>query len=165
MTHPLNRTHDWLDPAQLVEAARPLSGMEYLQAWADGELIPPMAATLGFRLHEFGEGHVDIRCTPEGYHYNPYGTVHGGLAATLLDSASGCAVQSRLPAGTGYATLDLNVSYLRPITTATGELRCIGRVTSLGRTVAFAHAEVLDPADRTLATASATCLIVGATST
>ncbi len=89
----LDRSYEWLEPGQLFESAGPLSGQEYLAAWEKGELTPPMAATLGFELSEFGDGEVEIVCSPEGFHYNPYGTAHGGLAATLLDSATGCAVQ------------------------------------------------------------------------
>jgi uncharacterized protein (TIGR00369 family) len=119
-----------------------------------------MASTLAFRLTDFGEGFVEISCTPDGFHYNPYGTAHGGLAATLLDSATGCAVQSQLPAGVGYATLNLAVSYLRPLTARTGEVRCLGRVVSIGRTVAVSEATLLDPSDKALARATATCLII-----
>ncbi len=83
------RTYEWLEPAELAATTGPLSGQQYLEAWTGGELAPPMAATLGFGLTDFGEGHVEIRCTPDEYHYNPYGAVHGGLAATLLDSTTG----------------------------------------------------------------------------
>jgi uncharacterized protein (TIGR00369 family) len=159
------RTYEWLEPVELAATAGPLSGEQYLEAWTGGELTPPMAATLGFGLTDFGEGHVEIRCTPDEYHYNPYGTVHGGLAATLLDSATGCAIQSRLPAGTGYATLNLAVSYLRPITTGTGEIRCIGKVVSMGRTVAVSEADLLDGPGKTLARATATCLLINANPT
>ncbi|MEE8376242.1 MAG: PaaI family thioesterase [Acidimicrobiia bacterium] len=154
------RSHEWLEPGQLAESARSLSGQQYLEAWANGELAPPMASTLAFRLTDFGEGFVEISCTPDGFHYNPYGTAHGGLAATLLDSATGCAVQSQLPAGVGYATLNLAVSYLRPLTARTGEVRCVGRVVSIGRTVAVSEATLLDPSDKALARATATCLII-----
>ena len=145
------RTHEWLEPAALAQSARPLSGAEYLEAWSGGELTPPMAATLGFELADFGEGHVEITCIPDEFHYNPYGTAHGGLAATLLDSATGCAIQSQLPVGVGYATLNLAVSYLRPITTETGKLRCTGKVVSMGRTVAVSDAALLDESERPLA--------------
>lgn len=154
------RSYEWLEPGELLESAITLSGMEYLAAWQTGELIPPMAATLGFELLEFGEGEVDISCRPKGFHYNPYGSAHGGLAATLLDSATGCAIQSRLSAGTGYATLNLAVSYLRPITTDMDEIRCAGNVVSLGRTVAVSEGKLTDTSDRLLARATATCIIV-----
>ena len=155
-----DRSYEWLEPSRLFESASPLSGEEYLTAWEKGELIPPMAATLGFELSEFSDGEVEIVCSPEGFHYNPYGTVHGGLAATLLDSATGCAVQSQLAAGTGYATINLAVSYLRPVVADSGEVRCVGRVVSLGRTVAVSEGELTDSNDRLLARATATCVII-----
>lgn len=155
-----DRSYRWLEPSELFESASPLSGQEYLATWKKGELTPPMAATLGFELSGFGDGEVEISCTPEGFHYNPYGSAHGGLAATLLDSATGCAVQSRLPTGTGYATLNLAVNYLKPVTTASGLLRCVGKVVSLGRAVAVSEGELTDSADRLLARAIATCIII-----
>lgn len=154
------RTHEWTEPGTLAAATREMSGSDYLAAWKQGDLIPPIAATLGFHLTHFGDGEVEIGCTPEEFHYNPYGMLHGGLAATLLDSATACAVHTRLPAGTGYVTLGINVGYLRPITIETGPLRCRGRVTSLGSRVAFAEAELIDGRDRRLAQATATCLIL-----
>ncbi len=155
-----SRTYDWSEPGHLAQATREMSGQEYYEAWKQGDLVPPIAATLGFDLADYGDGHIEISCAPAEFQYNPYGTLHGGLAATLLDSATGCAVHTRLPAGTGYATLTLNVSYLRPITLETGPLRCIGSVSSMGSRVAVAQAELLDSQDRKLAQATATCLII-----
>ncbi len=154
------RTHEWTEPVELAQSIRPLSGLEFMEVWSSGGVIPPIAATLGFELEGFGEGHVEIICTPEEFHYNPYGMVHGGLAATLLDTATGCAIQTRLPAGAGYATLNLAVNYLRPITAETGRVRCSGKVVSMGRTVAVAEADVADESGRVLARATATCLLV-----
>ena len=157
------RTHEWSEPGQLFEATRRMSGEEYYAAWKQGELVPPIAATLGFELADYGDGHVEISCVPDEFQYSPYGMLHGGLAATLLDSATGCAIHTRLPVGTGYATLNLNVSYLRPITIETGPVRCIGTVSSMGKRVATAEAELLDGRDRRLAHATSTCLIIDAT--
>lgn len=162
MSEPIDRTrtHQWSEPGQLAQAARRLSGKEYYAAWKRGELVPPIASTLGFELAEHGDGHIEISCVPAEFQYSPYGMLHGGLAATLLDSATGCAVHTRLPAGTGYATLNLNVSYLRPITLETGPVRCIGTVSSIGRRVAVAEAELLDGRGRKLAQATSTCMIL-----
>ena len=154
------RSYQWLEPRQLFESARPLSGQEYLAAWEKGDLTPPMASTLGFELSGFSNGEVEIVCSPNGFHYNPYGTAHGGLAATLLDSATGCAVQSKLAAGVGYATLNLTVNYLKPVTASSGGVRCVGRVISLGRTVAVSEGELFDSTARLLARATATCIII-----
>ena len=98
--------------------------------------------------------------TPEEFHYNPYGTVHGGLAATLLDTATGCAVQSTLPAGTGYATLNLAINYIRPLTITTGTVRCIGKIISVGRRVAVSEADIVADSGRVMAHAVATCILI-----
>lgn len=155
-----SRTHEWSEPNQLAEATREMSGQEYYAAWKQGDLVAPIASTLGFELADYGDGRVEITCAPAEFQYSPYGMLHGGLAATLLDTATGCAVHTRLPAGTGYATLNLNVSYLRPITLETGPVRCLGTVSSMGTRVAVAAAELLDGRERKLAQATSTCLIM-----
>ena len=155
-----SRTYTWNEPAELARETRKLSGQEYYAAWSKGELVPPIAATLGFELASYRDSHVEISCEPEEFQYSPYGMLHGGLAATLLDTATGCAIHTRLPAGTGYATLNLNVSYLRPITIDTGPVRCFGRVSSMGSRVAVAEAVLLDALGRSLAQATSTCLII-----
>ena len=157
---PRDRYHQWTDPGQLAEITRAMSGREFFDAWRRGEVVPPMAATLDFDLADFGDGHVEITCVPDEFHYSPYGMVHGGLAASLLDTATGCAVHTRLPAGTVYATLNLNVSFMRALTHDTGTVRCIGEVASMGSRVAVAEAELIDASDRTLARATSTCLII-----
>ena len=109
------RTVTWEDPHALAEAGRGLSGLEYLQKIIAGELPrPPISALMDFGLTELSEGRAVFTVEPAEYHYNPIGVVHGGLAATLLDSAMGCAVQSMLPAGAGYTTLEIKVNYVRP---------------------------------------------------
>lgn len=137
-----------------------MSGLEFFRAWSLGEVTPPMAETLGFDLAEFGEGTVEITCKPEEFHYNPYGTAHGGLAATLIDTATGCAVHTTLQAGTGYATTNLSISYVRPATVDSQILRCRGELVSLGRRVAMADGILTDGSGKLLARGSATCLII-----
>jgi uncharacterized protein (TIGR00369 family) len=159
-----SRTHEWTSPMEVAASARSLSGSEFFAAWSRGEVVPPMAATLGFELASFEEGRIEIVCTPDEFQYNPYGTVHGGLAAALLDTATGCAVHSRLPVGTGYATLSLSVDFLRPITIETGTVRCTGTVVSMGRRVAVAEGLLVDGSERMLARGSATCLLSEAAS-
>jgi uncharacterized protein (TIGR00369 family) len=154
------RTHHWTDPMELADTARGMSGSEFFAAWKAGDLVPPMAATLGFELVDFSEGGVEIGCVPSNYHYNPYGTVHGGLAATLIDTATGCAIHTRLPAGTGYATVNLNVTYLRPLTVDLGAVRCVGTVSSLGKRLAVADAELVDTKGKRLAKGTASCLVI-----
>ncbi|WP_369256932.1 PaaI family thioesterase [Geodermatophilus amargosae] len=106
-----------------------------------------------------GEGTVDFRCQPQQSAYDPIGLVHGGLVCTLLDSVAGCAVHSTLPAGTGYTSLEIKVSWLCPVRHGGGELTATGRVTEPGRRAAFADGEVRDADGRLIATASSTCLL------
>jgi uncharacterized protein (TIGR00369 family) len=96
---------------------------------------------------------------PGEEHYNPIGSMHGGVYATLLDSAAGCAVQSTLPQGTGYTSVDLAVKFLRPVTVDTGRVRAVGTVLNGGRRTALAEARLLDDEDRLLAHATSTCMI------
>lgn len=154
------RTFRWADPMELADTTRSMSGSEFFAAWKAGDLVPPMAATLGFELVDFSEGRVEIGCVPSDYHYNPYGSVHGGLAATLIDTATGCAIHTRLPAGTGYATVSLNVTYLRPLTVDLGAVRCVGTVASLGKRLAVADAELVDAKGKSLAKGTASCLVI-----
>ena len=108
----------------MAKAAVGLSGMEYLQKIAAGELPPPIGVLMNFRIAEVSEGHAVFTVEPAEYHYNPIGVVHGGLAATLLDLAMGCAVHSTLPAGASYTTLEINVGHLRAMSAETGLVRC-----------------------------------------
>jgi uncharacterized protein (TIGR00369 family) len=138
-----------------------VTGLEFLRAIAAGELPgAPIADLLGFAPVEAEEGRVVFAAVPEQRHYNPIGTVHGGLAATLLDSAMGCAVHSTLPAGVGYTTLDLKVNFTRPITSETGPILCEGTVVHRGGRVATAEGRVFAEADGALlAHGTTTCLI------
>jgi uncharacterized protein (TIGR00369 family) len=155
------REYSWHDPQALATAARSMSGLEFLQAIGAGELpMPPIGATLGFDAVSVEPGRVVFTCTPGEHHYNPIGVVHGGLAATLLDSAAGCAVHSLLPAGTGYTSLDLSVRFLRAMTADSGPVRAVGTVLNRTRRTALAQAELFDAADRLLAHATSTCLIM-----
>jgi uncharacterized protein (TIGR00369 family) len=154
------REYSWEDPHALAAAARSMSGLEFLQAMQAGRLpVPPIAQTLGFTGFTAEPGRAVFTCTPGEYHYNPIGVVHGGLHATMLDSAAGCAVQTTLPAGTGYTSLDLAVRFLRPVTADSGPVRAIGTVLHRSRRTALAEAQLVDAADRLLAHATSTCLI------
>ncbi len=154
------RTVTWDDPLIGARAAPALSGMAYLQAIMRGELpAPPIARLLGFTLAELVEGHAVFTVTPAEYHYNPIGVVHGGLAATLCDSAMGCAIQSTLAAGAGYTTLELKVNFVRALTIQTGPVRCVGKVIHGGKRVATAEARIVDGAGKLYAHATTTCLI------
>lgn len=158
-----SRTYSWTPPAGLAAAARTRSGPEYLDEIASGTLPPPtIGQTLDFVLEsaeKSGEdGAVIFACTPREFHYNPMGSVHGGLAATLIDSATGVAVQSDLETGWGFTTVNLTVDYFRAITLGAGRLRCPARVAKPGRRFAVADAELVDEAGRVYARGSAGCL-------
>ncbi len=154
------RTVSWEDPRALAEAARGVSGLEFLKRVAAGELPrPPISAVLNFGLAELDEGWAVFTVEPAEYHYNPIGVVHGGLAATLLDSAMGCAVHSTLPAGAGYTTLEFKVNFLRPLTAETGEVRCEARVIHVGGRTATAEGKITDSAGKLYAHATTTCMI------
>jgi uncharacterized protein (TIGR00369 family) len=139
-----------------------VTGLEVLRAIAAGELPgAPIAELLGFEPVEAEEGRVVFAAVPRPEHYNPLGTVHGGLAATMLDSAMGCAVHSTLPAGVGYTTLELKVNFTRPITSETGRILCEGTVVHRGGRVATAEGRVYAEAGgKLLAHGTTTCLIL-----
>jgi uncharacterized protein (TIGR00369 family) len=156
-----SRLITWTDPQAAAEVGRTMSGLDYLRAIAAGEAPqPPIGATIGMRLTEAEDGRVVFTLEPAEYHYNPIGSVHGGIAATLLDSAMGCAVNTRLPLGTGYTTLELKVNYIRPLVVGTGEVRSIGNIIHVGGRVATAEGRVVDASGKLYAHGTTTCLIL-----
>jgi uncharacterized protein (TIGR00369 family) len=155
-----SRTITWDDPAEVHANLRRLSGLEFLTRVAAGEFPPPpMARLMNIHISQVEKGRVVFEGTPAEYHYNPLGVVHGGMAATLLDSALGCCVNSHLEAGDFYTTLELKINYLRPITLETGRLRAVATTVHIGRTTAVVEGRVFDDRDRVYAYASSTCLI------
>lgn len=158
------KTHEttvtWTDPAEGLAQLPTLDGVDFLKKMASGELPgAPIGAHFGMKLVEVDNGTVTFECNPDESHYNPIGMVHGGLVCTLLDSALGCAAHSTLPAGSGYTSIELKVSYLRPVTSDSGPLRCTGRVVKPGRRVVFSEGEVVDNKGKTVATASSSLLV------
>ncbi|CAG4915590.1 unnamed protein product [Acidocella sp. C78] len=137
----------------------PLPGIDQLRAVMDSDLLA-MGQTLGFRLVEIAEGRVVFEGSPGREVYNPLGTVHGGYAATLLDSACGCAVHTMLTAEQAYSTLELKVSYHRAMTVETGVVRAVGTVISLGRRAGFSEAKLTDASGRLYASATSTLIIM-----
>lgn len=154
------RTYEWQDPAPSAAAVGHASGLDFLRELQAGHLpAPPVSAALGISLDEVEKGRAVFSMLPGEEHYNPIGSVHGGVYATLLDSAAGCAVQSTLPPGMGYTSLDLTVKFLRRITVDTGRVRAIGTIVHGGRSTALAQAQLVDATDRVLAHATSTCML------
>jgi uncharacterized protein (TIGR00369 family) len=157
------RTVSWEDPAGVGNAGRSMAGAAFLKAIAEHKLpAPPIARLLGFEIVEVGEGRVVFAVEPQEFHYNPIGTVHGGLAATLLDSAMGCAVHSMLPEGRAYTTLELKVNYVRALKAGIGPVRAIGKVIHVGGKIATAEATLVDAAGKLYAHGTTTCLLSNA---
>jgi uncharacterized protein (TIGR00369 family) len=155
-----SRTITWSDPSINADHVGRRSGLEMLRAMIAGELPPPpIMQLLGTDRLEADEGRVVVWMVAQEFHYNPLGTVHGGVLSTLLDTAAGCAVHSVLPAGVGYTSLDLNTKFLRPATVASGMLRCEGSVLSRGRRTALAEARLTDERGALVAHATSTCLL------
>lgn len=143
-----------------MDDIRRLSGLEIFQRIIAGELPPPpIGETLGFKLAEAEDGRVIFTATPQLRHYNPIGSVHGGFAATLLDSAMSCAVQTKLAAGQGYTTVEMKISYLRPLTHETGPVRSIGETIQVGRRIGIAEGRLVDAGGKLYAHGTTTCLI------
>jgi uncharacterized protein (TIGR00369 family) len=155
------RTISWEDPTEAVQTGKMISGIAYLRALQSGEFPPPpIAVLMDMRITEVSEGRVVFAAEPSEYHYNPLGTVHGGVMATLLDSALGCAVQSMLPAGTSYTTLELKVNYLRPITAKTGTVYAEGKIIHIGGRIATAEGRLTDADGKLYAHGTTTCIIL-----
>ncbi len=137
-----------------------MTGLEQLEAMRDGLLPPaPVAETLGLVEFDYADGAFTVELVPEHRHYNPLGTVHGGVISTLLDTAAACSVHATLAVGEAYTSLDLTVKFLRPVTTASGRLRAVGRVVQRGRRTALAQADLLDASGRLVAYATSSCMI------
>ena len=148
-------------PAEIMSR----TGLQFLSDMVEGKLPqPPICATLGFHLAKVSDGYARFDGVPEFRHYNPIGTVHGGFAATLLDSALGCAIFTTLAKGEAWTTLELKVNFVRPLNKDTGTVEAEGRIIHRGRTVATAEGTVKDREGKLYAHASTTCMIFPAKS-
>jgi uncharacterized protein (TIGR00369 family) len=155
-----SRSYSWADPQELAATRGLGDGAGVLHAIVRGEVAPPpITHTLAYELTYVGDGEATFEIEPAEFHFNPLGTVHGGVISTVLDSALGCAVQTKLPAGVSYTTIDLNVTFVRPVTLATGRLSCPAEVVNVGRRVGTARARLEDADGKLYATGTATCLI------
>ena len=151
-----NRTYGTVSADEQKE----MSGLEFVQGLTNGKLpLNTIAQTLGYDVADAENGRVVVVAEPSGLHLNPWGTVHGGLAATLLDSCMGLAIQSTLDKGVGSTTLEFKISLLRPITSEAGRITAEGVVMSRGRRVGTAEGRITDSKGRLLAHGTTTCLI------
>ncbi|HVX33037.1 MAG TPA: PaaI family thioesterase [Solirubrobacterales bacterium] len=157
------RTREWSDPVATAAAGARMAGIDYMRALVAGRLPPPpIAIVMSIAPIELEEGRVVFAGEPGEEHYNPIGLVHGGYAATILDSALGCAVHTTLPAGVGYTSLGLEVKYLRPIGSDAGRVLCEGTVVHRGRRQATAEARLTaEDTGKLLATGTSTLMIFG----
>jgi uncharacterized protein (TIGR00369 family) len=156
-------TVEWQDPRTGLGRARDLDGLAFLEAMIRGELAPaPMAQLLGFELSEVGPGRAAFTVVPGERHYNPMASVHGGLLATLCDSAMGCAVLSTCAAGQLFTTLELKLNFVRPAFAESGLIRCAATVLHRGGRIATADARATDAAGTLYAHATSTCMILEA---
>jgi uncharacterized protein (TIGR00369 family) len=156
------RSFSWQDPAATAQAGLKLSGLDYISAIIDRTLpAPPIARLFDFEIVEAEPGRAVFAMEPAEWMYNPIGRVHGGVAATLLDSCMGCAVHTTLEAGVGYTTTDLQVRYIRAMTDTSGRVLAEGRVVHGGRRTATAEGRLFVEADeRLIAHASTGCVIL-----
>jgi uncharacterized protein (TIGR00369 family) len=159
-TEARSRTFTWTDPSVHAGEVGRRSGLELMRAMRDGELPPPpVMQMLGMAGLDAEEGQVTFYLDPQEFHYNPLGSVHGGVIATVLDSATGCSVHTALPAGMGYTSLDLTVKFLRAVTIESGRLTVAGQVLQKGRRTALAEARMTDARGRLVAHATSSCLL------
>ena len=156
-----SRVIEWKDPVPPGKAAFGMDGMTYLTALLDGEIPPPpITAVMNMTLQSIEKGRAVFTLTPDESLYNPIGAVHGGAICTILDSAAGCAVHSTLEPGWAYTSIDLNVTYLRPVTLSTGRVVATGTVVKGGKRVSYASGEVRDAAGALIATATGSLLMM-----
>ncbi len=149
----------WKSPEVDLRAIGAMSGLDYLLDLLKSERLPPISALMNFTAVTFEHGRAVFEGTPGEFHYNPIGAVHGGFAATLLDSALGCAVHTTLQPGFAYTTVELKVNYVRPLRANTGAVTCEGKVIHVGGRIATADAKLTDATGKLYAHGTTTCLI------
>lgn len=155
--------HSQTDVLALAGRGFELSGIDYIRGIFSGELLPPpIAVLMGFRGVEASPGEAVFEMEPGPQHYNPIGSVHGGVALTLLDSAMSCAVHTLLEPGVRYTTIEVKTNFVRAITAETGLIRCEGKVIHQGGRIATAEGRIVDSAGKLFAHGTTTCLILGA---
>jgi len=152
---------DTISPSGLFEVRRRLSGLEFFKKMMAGELPPPpLVVLLGLKLVEAEAGRVTFTGVAREAFYNGMGVAHGGFAATMLDSALGCAINTMMPAGRSFTTIDLQIHYTRPLRTEAGELRCTATVVHVGSRTATSEGRIVDADGRVYAHGTTTCILV-----
>ncbi|MBX3513226.1 MAG: PaaI family thioesterase [Xanthobacteraceae bacterium] len=155
------RTFSWKDPKESAGLVLMMPGLDFLRKIRDGEIPnPPITDTLDYELSEVEPGFVVFEIEPKEFHYNPIGSVHGGVALTLMDSAMSCAVQTMLPAGTGYTTLEIKLNFVRGVSAKTGRLRAEGKIVHSGARTAIAEGRLVGSDGKLYAHATTTCFIL-----
>lgn len=155
-----NRIYTWENPLQIASKATNLSGFEFIKALYEGEIPPaPILNTLDFKISNLEKGNVIFEFSPQEFHYNPIGSVHGGAITTILDSAIGCSLHSFLAKKAAYTTLDLKINFIRKITENTGVLKTNTKIIHLGKSTALIESDLLDNSGEIYAHAVSTCMI------
>lgn len=150
-------TITWDDPKISSRDAASISGLDYLQSIRDGKTTPPPVAKLvGYRIRDVEAGRAVFELDPAEYHYNPFGTVHGGIACMLLDTAMTAAILSTLPVGRSCSTVELKTNFIRPIAAGTGLVQCEAKKIHIGKRIATAEGKVIDHKQRLYAHAVST---------
>lgn len=156
------RSIDWQEPGAVARASMTMPGIDVMRALRDGRLPPPpLARLIGFKMVEVHPGRIVMQLDPEQSLENTVGLLHGAVAAALLDTAMGCAISTELPAGKGSVTMDLKLTYLRPLSVRSGTITAEGRVVKLGRQSSYAEGFVYDGAGKLAVHATATFAIIG----
>ena len=155
------RTFEWDNPVNGAKQALQMKGIDYLKAMYNAEIpAPPVMHALDMQVEKFEEGQAIFSFVPQEFHYNPIGSVHGGVVSTLLDSAMGATLHSTLEQGTGYTTLELKVNFLKAITTKTPKLKAIGKIIHSGNRTALLEAQLVDENGTVYAHGVSTCMIL-----
>ncbi|NMM50834.1 PaaI family thioesterase [Marinigracilibium pacificum] len=155
-----SRTYTWNNPLEIFDKAMILTGIDFIKAMFEGEIPPPpIMNTLDFKMSELNEGNVVFEFHPGEYHYNPIGSVHGGVITTILDSAIGCSLHTTIQKNTAYTTLEIKINFLRKITQDTGILKTRTSIKHSGKSTALIESDLEDEAGKVYAHAVSTCMI------
>lgn len=154
------RTYEWVNPLEIAEKGKTMSGYDFLNGILKGEISPPpIAETLDFHPLNLEEGKVNFEFEPQEFHYNPIGSVHGGVISTVLDTVMGCALQSKLPQGVAYTTLELKINFIKAVSHKCGKMKAEGRLIHFGKSTALMEADLKDDKGKLYAHGVSTCMI------